>query len=232
MQLARFTLKLIPLKGKTMKRKTLVVVACAILCACVAPASAAVTLAEFSFDTAKGSVIGNTFYPGRYMMQTFTTSTSGTVGSVEVAIQQLDSNATAGLTVGIYNLGGWTINGLQPTGSPLSTGALAATDPQFDDIFAVSKHIAMSPVALTKGSTYGLVVYAGGSDSDYSWVTRSNGTDMYNAGEFSVSSDGVTFAVQPNQDVCFSVLTPEPATVTMLLATGAGLIMRRRTAAR
>ncbi len=186
-------------------------------------------LTEFDFFNSGGTTYKQPFYTNYTIMQTFKATADWSVSSVDFTIDQA-ATTTNGLTVWIYDLAEVWPKGLQPTGTALSSGFLAADDPQFNTFLLSWKNVTMSPVNLTAGTTYGLVVYAGGGDQEYDWYSKF-GSEMYADGNMSVNNTG-TFAQQSSYDVPFRIngtVIPEPSTYAMLFGAAAlGLAVWRR----
>lgn len=179
---------------------------CAV-CSLAASSACGEIIAQFDFFNSSANVYQEPFYANYRFMQTFTPTASGTLGSVDVTVHRVNATASAPLTIKIYNLVEVRPNGLQPTGDPISVGTLASNDPQFNAFLITWKNVTMTPVALTGGVKYGLVVDGGGYPEEYTWYSRyQTGTDLYSGGNLAIAFGSNTFAQQDN-DVPFRINT-------------------------
>jgi hypothetical protein len=150
-----------------------------------------------------------------------------TSADIELSVTQ---GTTQGITLSLYATTG-SINGPQPTGVALTS----VTDPASDVSSSLIEYIPFdftTPVALTGGTEYALVLTTTAPDSSYSWYgdQQSSGAPYAGGDWIAQSESGQPFAQQTTGALGFDVMgsVPEPATIAMIALAGAASLKRRR----
>ncbi len=195
--------------------------------ASLSSAAEATIIAQHDYFSVGGTAYPDPFYADYRIMQTFVATQTGTVTSVDVTIDQMNTSTTAALTANIFALTMSTFNGLQPTGASLSTGQLPASDTQFDTNYTW-KNIPMSAVQLTAGVSYGLVLDAEFTNWQYRWNYRDGGAG-YPSGDASIAYGYGTFAHQSyDEPFRINAVVPEPGSLGLVIVGAGAVLLRRR----
>lgn len=154
-------------------RATRLLLAVTLVLALTVPAAAQTIIAQHDYAGASW-YYGVSLGPDYVVAQTFVATTTATVGSIDATVQKWGATDVS-ISFEIRSVWDSGINGWQPDFSEaglLSSGAVSADDPQWNDWSDQWLNVPMTPYELQAGQRYAIVASAAGLQtwSTYVWL--------------------------------------------------------------
>ena len=198
-----------------MKAAVLLLAMVIIFALAVAPAAATTEIAaQFDFFALGGIATLLPFSANCVYAQTFVPTLSGPLSSIDALVHIAYGGDPGGIPISFEIRSVWAsdLNGWQPDFSvpALSTGSLDASTPGLGGLFYDWMNVSMTPFELEAGTMYAIVASAVGTDMDYRWYSKGDGT-AYPAGTGMQGYSGQSDPLGPqNWDLPFRVWVTIP----------------------